>query len=369
VQTGDAIRIELPYLNIYSEGINKQWLWLENHQKVNGNIDHAKNTRKGLYAYIQVGKETLSGSGTFGGNCNYTWPVSAFGNFDFLVNEETQDYLVNDSLSNPFTGYNNLILGVYDLKDHDELIFRNEVFVAKNIKFNGTYLDSSNFNFQTYPLFGTSMDAFQPGDKIGIERNPAAVPLLTYRTSGSPRTRPRLPVLSDNRMIHVNGISVEFLEQLPDGSIKLRIRWDDNHIGRDVRWCGDIHLHEELLLEKGNKIRLDYGLTPQRPVDPLRIKGENVFSDPSSITLNEGTGIVMKKRSNLVLDNRSSLILKPGSQISLERGSKIIVGDSCSLLIHPEAEITGKGKIILYRGASADMEEKSVEVRVKSLRK
>ena len=369
VQTGDAIRIELPYLNIYSDEINKQWLWLENHQKVNGNIDHAKNTRKGLYAYIQVGKETLSGSGTFGGNCNYTWPVSAFGNFDFLVNEETQDYLVKDSLSNPFTGYNNLILGVYDLKDHDELIFRNEVFVAKNIKFNGTYLDSSNFNFQTYPLFGTSMDAFQPGDKIGIERNPAAVPLLTYRTSGSPRTRPRLPVLSDNRMIHVNGISVEFLEQLPDGSIKLRIRWDDNHIGRDVRWCGDIHLHEELLLEKGNKIRLDYGLTPQRPIDPLRIKGENVFSDPSSITLNEGTGIVMKKRSNLVLDNRSSLILKPGSQISLERGSKIIVGDSCSLLIHPEAEITGKGKIILYRGASADMEEKSVEVRVKSLRK
>lgn len=369
VQTGDAIRIELPYLNIYSDEINKQWLWLENHQKVNGNIDHAKNTRKGLYAYIQVGKETLSGSGTFGGNCNYTWPVSAFGNFDFLVNEETQDYLVKDSLSNPFTGYNNLILGAYDIKDHDELIFRNEVFVAKNIKFNGTYLDSSNFNFQTYPLFGTSMDAFQPGDKIGIERNPAAVPLLTYRTSGSPRTRPRLPVLSDNRMIHLNGISVEFFEQLPDGSIKLRIRWDDNHIGRDVRWCGDIHLHEELLLEKGNKIRLDYGLTPQRPIDPLRIKGENVFSDPSSITLNEGTGIVMKKRSNLVLDNRSSLILKPGSQISLERGSKIIVGDSCSLLIHPEAEITGKGKIILYRGASADMEEKSVEVRVKSLRK
>jgi len=243
------------------------------------------------------------------------------------------------------------------------------VFLAKNIKFNGTYLDSSNFNYQTYPLFGMSMDAFQPGDKIGIDRNPAAVPLLTYQTSGSPHSRPRPPVISDNRMIHLNGISMEFLEQLPDGSIKLKIRWDDNRIGRDVRWCGDIHLHEDLILEKKNNIFLDYGFTPQRPVDPVRLNGKNIFSEPSSITLDEGTGIIMQKKSNLILDNRSSLILKQGSQILLERGSKIIVRDSCSIFMHPEAEITGKGKIILYQDALADMKQESVEVRVKYLRK
>ncbi|MFC2098979.1 hypothetical protein ACFLSP_04455 [Bacteroidota bacterium] len=67
VETGDAIRIELPYLQEYSGKISKQWLWLENHQKKEGNIDHEEAARKGLYAYMQVGKETSSGPGTFGG--------------------------------------------------------------------------------------------------------------------------------------------------------------------------------------------------------------------------------------------------------------------------------------------------------------
>lgn len=367
VQTGDAIRVELPYLNIYSEEVNKQWLWLENHQKVNGNIDHEKNTRKGLYAYIQVGKETLSGSGTFRGNCNYTWPVSAFGNFDFLVNEETRDYLVNDSLSNPFTGYNNLILGAYDLKDHDELIYRNEVFLAKNIKFNGTYPDSSNFNYQTYPLFGTSMDAFQPGDKIGIERNPAAVPVLTYRTSGSPSTRPRLPVLSDNRMIHLNGISVEFLEQLPDGSIKLRIRWDDNHIGRDVRWCGNIHLHESLEIDKKVRLLLDLGLTPQKPKDPILFKGQQIFADSSSLVLQPGSNLVLGKKSRLVVDNGSTLILLEGSEIEIGPRARIIIEPGARIRTSDGASIKGRGIIILKEGAAAMIsKDSSLAARIKT---
>jgi hypothetical protein len=371
VRTGDAIRIELPYLQVSSDMVNKQWLWLENHQKEKGNIDHEKATRKGLYAYIQVGKETLSGPGTYGGNCNYTWPVSAFGNYDFRISEENQECIVRDDLSNPFTGYNNLILGAYDLGEKDEIIYRNEVFLAKNIKINGEYPDSSDFNLGTYPLFGTSMDAFQPGNKIGIDRNPAAVPVLTYQTPASVRARPQPPVPSDNRVIHLNGISVEFLDQFRDGSIKLRIRWDDTGVGKDVRWCGDVQLHEELFLERGKKILLDQGLTPQRPVDPVMINEENIFADPTSLTVNQGAGIVLGRRSKLVIENKSGLILEPGSSVFLGPRAKIMVRDSSRLVIHPGAEIMGRGKILLDGNSSmeTDENERAPGVKVRSLKR
>ncbi len=368
VETGDAIRIEIPYLKVFSDEVQSQWLWLENHQKQEGNIDHDGNTHRGLYAYIQVGKETLEGSGTYGGQCNYTWPVSAFGNYDLQIDEEKQEVSVYHNLSNPFTGYNNLMRGAYDLKDRDGIIYRNELFTAKNLKINGRYADSSVFNVLTYPLFGTSMDAFQPGGRIGIDRNPAAVPVMTYKTSSSTRARPRSPAPSDNRMIHLNGISVEFLEQLPDGSIRLRISWNDTSMENNVRWCGNIQLHEELDMNKGVRVLLDLGLTPQRPMDPDTVNGQLVFADPASLTLNDGSRIRMNKRSRIVLANHSSLRLEKGSNITMERGSRIIVRDSCSLYIHPEAEIIGKGRIVMYGNSTADADENSLGVRLKTSR-
>ena len=101
-------------------------------------------------------------------------------------------------------------------------------------------------------------------------------------------------------------------------------------------------------------------------MNPVKIYGENIFAETTSYTINEGAGIIMKKKSSLVLDNKSSLTLKPNSWISLERGAKIIVLDSCSLTIHPEAKVSGKGKIILMDGSFADMRDHSVKVKVKS---
>jgi len=64
VTAGDVVRIELPYLQEPSGAIKKQWLWLQNHQKLAGNMDHGDAPKKGIYAFIQVGKEALSGQGT-----------------------------------------------------------------------------------------------------------------------------------------------------------------------------------------------------------------------------------------------------------------------------------------------------------------
>ena len=164
-------------------------------------------------------------------------------------------------------------------------------------------------------------------------------------------------------------MSVEFLEQLDDGSIRLRILWDDNTLKRSVRWCGDIHLHEEMALDRGTDIRLEQGLTPTRALDPVIVNGLLVYADPTSFLINEGAGIYMTKKSRIIVREGSSLTIDQGGYIQLERGARIIVSDSSYLHIHPDAVVTGKGKIILSGGASADLDKKSVDVRIKSSRK
>ncbi len=366
VSTGDALRIELPYLQEPSGLIKKQWLWIENHQKLKGNMDHGDPQRKGIYAFIQVGKEALTGRGTYDGNCNYTWPLSAMGNHDMVIDEKAELYHVNDVLENPFTGYNNLILGAWDLKDRDGIIYRDELFFARNMMINRRYPDSSIYKMGTYPLFGTSMDAFLPGDRIGIDQNPAAVPLLTYRTSASGRSRPGAPAISDNRIIHLNGIAIDILEQLADGSIRIRVLWDENRLLSNVRWCGDIHLHESLEIDKKVRLMVDQGLTPQKPRDPLEFKGEKVFADSSSFVLQSGSSLALGKRSMLVIDNGSTLTLLKGSVIEIAARASIIIESSAKIKVMDGATIRGRGKIILKEASSADLSNgASIDVRLK----
>jgi len=366
VNTGDAIRIELPYLQETSGTINKQWLWLENHQKLPGMLDHGKAQGKGIYAFIQVGKEPMSGPGTYGGNCNYTWPLSAMGNYDMVIDEAQEIYHVNDALENPFTGYNNLILGAWDLKDRDGIIDRNELFFAKNMKVNGAYPDSSFYNLDTYPLFGTASDAFQPGDRIASDQNPAAVPLPTYRTSSNVRARPAAPASSDNRIIHLNGIAIDVLDQVSDGSIRIRISWDENRLQSNVRWCGNIHLHEQLHIDKKIRLLIDQGLTPQKPKDPIEFEGEQVFADFSSLVLQPGSKLILEKNSRLVVDNGSTLTLLEGSEIEIGPRARIIIHPSAKIQAGDNAIIKGRGKIILEEGARIEFTKESyIDVKMK----
>jgi hypothetical protein len=367
VLTGDVLRIELPYVRDSLERINPQWLWLENHQMKEGSIDHDERASRGIYAYIQVGKEALSGAQTYRGNCNYTWPLSAMGNFDILIDEENEEARIEDEWSNPFTGYNTLIRGAYDLGEKDGVIQRDELFLAKNTRINDRYPDSSVYSYLTYDLFGTGMDAFLPGDKIGLDRNPAAVPRLTFQTGYSRGSSSRSPVPSDNRRIHLNGLSVEMMDQHPDGSITVRVRWDDRNLGRDARWCGDLVLHENILIEKGVQVRIDQGRTPQKPTDPIRTNGEMIFAEPSSLTLKGSSGVHMEKRSRMILEGGSRLILEEGSRITMDRGSRIIIRDSARLQVDPGAWVSGTGRI-LAEGSSASVREAgglSVKVRVR----
>jgi len=57
ISTGDAIRIKLPYLQTDDPAVKDQYIWIENHQQIEGNYDIQPPAEKGIYAYIQVGKE------------------------------------------------------------------------------------------------------------------------------------------------------------------------------------------------------------------------------------------------------------------------------------------------------------------------
>ncbi len=360
VSTGDAVRIELPYLQVPSGTVNKQWLWLENHQNLPGNLDHGKAQQKGIYTFVQVNKESLSGSGTYGGNCNYTWPLSAMGNYDMIIDEEAELCHVNDELENPFTGYNNLILGAWDLKDRDGIIYRDELFLAKNMKVNGAFLDSSVYNFATYPLFGTALDAFLPGDRIAIDRNPAAVPLLTYRTPSGGSALPAAPASFDNRHIHLNGIAIDIIEQQADGGIRIRISWDEHRLQSSVRWCGSIQLHERLEIDKKVTLRVDQGLTPQKPMDPMEFKGQEIFADTSSLVLLPGSSLVLGNKSTVVIDNGSTLALLEESIIEIGPRARIIIEPGGKIQAMEGALIMGRGKIIFKESAVDDFAEGSV---------
>jgi hypothetical protein len=232
---------------------------------------------------------------------------------------------------------------------------------------NGTYPDSSSYNMATYPLFGTAMDAFLPGDRIAIDQNPAAVPLLTYRTSSSGRALPGTPAASDNRIIHLNGIGVEILEQSTDGGIRIRILWEENRIQSNVRWCGNIHLHENLEINKKVRLLLDMGLTPQRPKDPILFEGQQIFADSSSLVLQPGSKLVLGKKSRLVVDNGSTLTLMQGSEIEIGFRARIIIEPGARILAMDGSIMKGKGKIVLKEGAAAMIsKDSSVAARIRT---
>ena len=166
VRTGDAIRIRLPHFNWTTLGDRKnQYLWLENHQRqsrrfdVNGaGFDVTEDPRhvchkkwaKGIYAYIQVGKDIkqdtnranvypdtcISETGICSDNqarhpnalASWLFPLSAEGNFDFFyrldhISRDNEFCQFNNislpieraaSLPNPFTGYSDLFFSVPD---------------------------------------------------------------------------------------------------------------------------------------------------------------------------------------------------------------------------------------------------------------
>jgi M6 family metalloprotease-like protein len=332
--TGDAIKIKLPHL---PKGVRNQYLWLENHQRLDGIVDHDKVLPKGLYALIQVGKDDRSGKNVFGGFCNYLWPLVGQGNYDFGYDPKTKGLLLDEELANPLTGYTYFVRHMIDLDNDHKLritadqVPKTEYVFPEKLFVEGKEIPAEFFSFVQYPHFGTKETPFLPDlhPKIGIAYNPAATPI--YSHSGTK------PLPDDNRRIYLNGLSVEVLEQRADGSLKIRIRWDDFDIPTNVRWCGDIVLREKVIVKRGGSITLDQGYSPQIAEKPQVIDGKDVFAEPTILEVDSGGLLKLEKFGNLWIKRGSTLLVRKGATVELANQAGILVERGAHIMVEKGA--------------------------------
>lgn len=359
VKYGDAIKIKLPHI---PAGINNQYLWLENHQKLKGNIDHEKIMVKGLYGFITTGKDHLTGTKTFAGNNNYGFVLVGSGNHDWEYSDNPRKdprLILDPAKSNPFTGYHQLMghlldfdgSGTIDLvprgKNRAETMFPN--VVVKN----GVEMPKEYYNYRTFPMYGNTDIAFTPDryNKIGISYNPAAVPVYTHTNPGGPRK-------FDNRRIYLNGISVEILKQDDNGDLHIKVRWDDFDIVDNPRWCGNIVSNETIRILSGRRLFLDWGRSTQVTKMKGVVDGDTMFAEPTILELKSGSRTVLKPYSRIVVENGSSLLVRAGSKMFLEKGARVVVEEGAHIWVEKGAYIeTADGAGFEYKDDSVGINE------------
>ena len=371
--SNDVVRIKLPYLRSENTSAKEQWMWIENHQLLPGTIEYDdkygpnKQMYKkpaGIYLNIQVGNNdptTYSNSGP-----NYISPLNGFGNYDFSYSGNVAS--MSDQTANPFTGVGFASYHTVNT-DGDESLFyvyktvnginyytlEEKAFL--NFNYNGINMGVENwadFGCHTCYYLGSVFDAFYQGDKISLSTNPAPIPKLTFQTNIN-TTAYGLnlnPTNTDNRKIYLNGICVRVLEQMANGDIKISVRWNDFKISKNVRWCGDIVLNEQIDVQQNANVLLDQGLTPVRPINPITFNGQKVFASPSTFTCNTGSEIKIQSKGSLTLKNSSSVIAKSGSTITINSDANAIVESGATLQIKAGSNlnISGTGRIVVKSG-------------------
>lgn len=370
--TGDAIRIALPYLQTQGQNANNQWIWLENHQFIEGSIEaDGFAHQKGLYVNCQIGNgDTTDFSSS---RTNSIVPMQPLGNYDFVYirdNEysDSSHYIAmaDDSRANPLTGHHILMRPAINYVDpnwhqqrvnkqtitepHFDEIFSNEYINISKVFHNQISLPATDFAYFT-TMYGSRHDGFTEGRVINISSNPAPVPLVTHITASRSNTwYPAKEVsATDNRLIFLNGIRIEFLRQLSSGDIVVRIKWNDYDLTQDVRWCGDIVLNETIQITSGQTLTLDQGLTPVLPKPHYSFTGEKVYAPPTTLSCNAGSQYIQQPFSTLLLKNGSKLIAKEESSIRTEM-SKIIIGPGCCVELSGNTKLSGKSSIVVEAG-------------------
>ena len=375
VTTGDAIRIKLPYIN--SDKEYQEWLWIENHQGVDNNNNEfdqwqyqdrecVEDFEPGLMMYMQINNDTRVSNDykcIFEDEYNhadYTRVLTANGLWDrvFLsdsiyancVNYKDKVRPFTRLYENPFTGSEDQSQSASDLDDDNKIEWND--FLKQWIEYDGT-----TYHKHLWQL-GHSSHSFnlQGNRKIGIGTNPSTASLINMVGENKPYANAK-----NLRKTYLNGISVEMLEQLPNGDIKIRIRFDDVNVENDVRWCSDsIVLNPinndsdySLILKSGKTILLDQGLTATRMTNPMVFNDKKIFASPTVFTIMPDADIHLEPSSKIILENGSKMHFSENSSCTIEnqgyleiKCGTVFMLDNCSSLT-----INGDGKFIVRNGA------------------
>ena len=359
VTYGDAVRIRLPYKD---EGALNQYLWLENHQiHGNGMVDYPlfwehdckDNGVPGIYAYYQVGKDIREGSYTdiLPSQTDHLVPVCADGKWDIVLDDSSENICVAEGSvniqeyvrENPLSGYHDQGIHFFNAIEENELNGKNhgQEFVIK--RQNGVVTNK-------IANLGDDQDAFTGNTLMNISSNPASVNVVTYHhtrpgNSGRINKSPRI----DNRRIHLSGLRIDMADQ-HDGTCRVDVYWNDYNVARDVRWTGNIVLHERINLIRGRTIKFDQNQTPNLHIrDTLT----DLYAVPTYFTCVEQSSFLMQPSSKVILQDLASFIMEKGSKLEINDSAIFTVRNGSTLQVKTGAELilSGSGRIEIENGA------------------
>ncbi len=364
--TGDALRLRLPLL---PENEYVQWLWLENHQTYTKNgvlsdrfhyeqeMPCVSGAMPGLYAYVQVDRDNRYGNDVYGQHSDYLRALSASGHYDRLLQEGSVDFKclwpgpthpfeVGERTANPLTGNTDTELGLEGPAKGDRLT-RSKHYVPRIEVREGRTVDQGQF-------FGHTRQAFTPqgNRKLGMTTNPGTANMLTLLNQGANAINKGGP--PDNRVIHLNGIGVELMEQRPNGDLVVRIRNDDRVLEHALRWCGDsIVLHASpyhgqpaLTLAAGGHLILDRSATPTRLDRPEQMDGRTWYSAPTHFSIVPGATMLASAKSTLELRHGSVLHLMNGARLELHAQSRLVIDAGSQLIVHGSGTLNAKPNVL-----------------------
>lgn len=387
---GDAIRIKLPYKD--NELSSNQYVWLENHQigrNSQTDIDIIQYSnfpgktcipegKPGIYAYIQIGKDKLSGyrSSVFPGNeTDNLRMISAEGNYNVVYTEDIKDCLGWGNRANFKYISENPLSGANDQTQVFKYKLLSNKIQALN-DFSGLYSKTKNDSLYNHlPYHGDNLDAFGAeanGSVMDIGTNPPPVNATTYYSyyykSGQKAVFKKVDNKRDTRKKHLTGLTIKMTE---DGEnkygkiIRVDIGWNDYRVKNNVNWAGDIVLHEELIINENKKIILEQNLSPTQ-LEKDSVSG--FFAPPTFFTCNENSKFTMNENSKLILKDLSSFIMQAGSNNTLKNGAVFEINSGSTLLIRSGANLTlnKNAKIIVKNGGYICIEE-GTDITIKKL--
>lgn len=362
VTYGDVVRIKLPYID---NGALNQYIWLENHQIHNNDKleypaywprECKEDGVPGIYAYFQVGKdirESNDKDDMYGDSLSritdHLIPICADGNWDVSLSADSNIACINGSYQNHQHYYQeNPFCGYHDLENH---YFNSVSGNTQNWKTGRMehLIKVKNGNVTNkLANMGDNYDAFTGSAYMSISTNPAPVNVITYHHKRYKTGKINKSIRTDNRKIHLSGLRINMTDQ-QDGIYKVDVQWDDYDITGDVRWTGDIVLHEEVNLLSNKTITLDQNYTPDKHI---RDTVTGLFAGPTYFTCLDNSLFTMQSYSGVILQNLSSFILESGSLLEIDNGSVFTVNSSCTFYVKSGANlvIKGSGKINVNPG-------------------
>ncbi len=382
VTNGDAIRIKIP-------NTTSTYLWIENHQK-QSMFDHCPwagskpgrgaelipDIESGLYMYIENTWPTRNNFNLSPFNMsavNSMKLLNAQGNYDYThspMPEMNGNYFdggyywgnkvyswergskINIGGINPWYSViddypkfddNKMLISGKDGhipwtdNDHNGSKIERQAIVreTKGANTNMLFTNTFGLNNEAVSTFGRRSDAFQLGDKVGIDGIVPALNHPEYSTANSKLGE-----------AYLNGLSVEVIGDA-NGVMRIKIKFNDYNIIENKRWTGNISIPDltnnsnyDLVIGTNTNVYVDKSGIPNRHT---QLNGE--FVNPSVLTCMPNASVLIRSAAELKIENKSTLALSNNSTVTIESGILSISNNSHLLVKSGICNIVNNGTI------------------------